>query len=316
METPWVLPVVTELDHWRERLYRQQESKDESVSLAEKLFVADFPGLTLENYLSADLENVTLEVLKGEVVVLLSCQSGVEGLSNVLHVPRSGDTNGTTHRQQREGMRTLAHQPWHTAQEPSVESFNFDKEIDSTNLNTEPHDLAGSIQRARQSLQELVGSDYEGAVGLMELPSGTAKVNVCSVALYVGGSMILPSGAFHSVTTTSSAPAVYAYTYINATLREDEEKRNQTPSSNAASEACAAEQDSSTDSSDTEDSKTHDRQSLVDGNGVYHPTTADFPTFEDLFKFIKRKLELFWRAGRLLLAACHCLLTSSCVKVE
>ncbi|XP_063863574.1 vitamin K-dependent gamma-carboxylase-like isoform X2 [Scylla paramamosain] len=315
-ETPWVLPVVTELDHWRERLYRQQESEEGSVSLTEKLYVADFPGLTLENYLSSDLENVTLEVLKGEVVVLLQCEGGVVDLSDALHVPRSGGTNGTTHRQRREDMKALAHQPQHTAQEPSVESFNFEKGTDGIDLDTKHHDLTASIHRARQSLQELVASVHEGATGLGELPSGTAEVDVCSVALEVGSSMVLPSGAFHSVTTMSSAPAVYAYTFINATLTEKEEKRNQTPGSNATGEAHTTQQDSATDSSEAEDSKTLNRQDLVDGKHVYQPTSADFPTFEDLLRFIKRKLELFWRAGRLLLAACHCLLTRSCMMIE
>lgn len=31
------------------------------------LFVADFPGMSLENYVDAELDNVTLSVLEGEV---------------------------------------------------------------------------------------------------------------------------------------------------------------------------------------------------------------------------------------------------------
>ncbi|XP_022081275.1 vitamin K-dependent gamma-carboxylase-like [Acanthaster planci] len=65
----WNLPLLTELSDWRSRVDALEEEleKDEM----EVTFVADFPGLYLENFVSEDFTNTTLEVLKGEVIVEL-----------------------------------------------------------------------------------------------------------------------------------------------------------------------------------------------------------------------------------------------------
>lgn len=46
------------------------------------LFVADFPGMYLENYISTDFTNVSLTVLEGEVIY------SEEELANTIIVPK------------------------------------------------------------------------------------------------------------------------------------------------------------------------------------------------------------------------------------
>ncbi|NXV22868.1 VKGC carboxylase, partial [Cepphus grylle] len=66
--TPWVLPLLLELSPWRERL---QELENQLDGHTDAVFIADFPGLHLENFVSEDLGNTSLRVLRGEVLVEL-----------------------------------------------------------------------------------------------------------------------------------------------------------------------------------------------------------------------------------------------------
>ncbi|KAM9609654.1 vitamin K-dependent gamma-carboxylase isoform 3-T3 [Morphnus guianensis] len=66
--TPWLLPLLLELSPWRERL---QELESQLNGHTDAVFIADFPGLHLENFVSEDLGNTSLRVLRGEVLVEL-----------------------------------------------------------------------------------------------------------------------------------------------------------------------------------------------------------------------------------------------------
>ncbi|XP_051496584.1 LOW QUALITY PROTEIN: vitamin K-dependent gamma-carboxylase [Apus apus] len=66
--TPWVLPLLLELSPWRQRLQELQSGLDGHT---DAVFIADFPGLHLENFVSEDLGNTSLRVLQGEVLVEL-----------------------------------------------------------------------------------------------------------------------------------------------------------------------------------------------------------------------------------------------------
>lgn len=66
--TPWVLPLLLELSPWRQRLQELESSLDGHT---DAVFIADFPGLHLENFVSEDLGNTSLRVLRGEVLVEL-----------------------------------------------------------------------------------------------------------------------------------------------------------------------------------------------------------------------------------------------------
>ncbi|XP_040394356.1 vitamin K-dependent gamma-carboxylase isoform X1 [Cygnus olor] len=66
--TPWLLPLLLELSPWRERLQELESGLDGHTDV---VFIADFPGLHLENFVSDDLGNTSLRVLRGEVLVEL-----------------------------------------------------------------------------------------------------------------------------------------------------------------------------------------------------------------------------------------------------
>ncbi|KAM8794595.1 LOW QUALITY PROTEIN: vitamin K-dependent gamma-carboxylase [Eudromia elegans] len=66
--TPWLLPLLLELSPWRARLQELEGGLDNHT---EVVFIADFPGLHLENFVSEDLGNTSVRVLRGEVTVEL-----------------------------------------------------------------------------------------------------------------------------------------------------------------------------------------------------------------------------------------------------
>ncbi|KAM6203042.1 vitamin K-dependent gamma-carboxylase [Rhynchocyon petersi] len=66
--TPWLQPLLIDLSPWRAKL---QEIKSSLDNHTEVVFIADFPGLHLENFVSEDLGNTTIQLLQGEVTVEL-----------------------------------------------------------------------------------------------------------------------------------------------------------------------------------------------------------------------------------------------------
>ncbi|XP_015278505.1 PREDICTED: vitamin K-dependent gamma-carboxylase [Gekko japonicus] len=65
-KTPWLKPLMVDLSPWRTKLQEIEKSLDNQT---EVVFIADFPGLHLENFVSEDLGNTSLHLLKGEVAV-------------------------------------------------------------------------------------------------------------------------------------------------------------------------------------------------------------------------------------------------------
>ncbi|KAJ7305318.1 hypothetical protein JRQ81_011237 [Phrynocephalus forsythii] len=65
-KTSWLKPLLVDLSPWRTKL---QEIEDSLDNQTEVVFIADFPGLHLENFVSEDLGNTSLHLLKGEVIV-------------------------------------------------------------------------------------------------------------------------------------------------------------------------------------------------------------------------------------------------------
>uniref|UniRef100_A0A8C3LCC0 Vitamin K-dependent gamma-carboxylase n=1 Tax=Chrysolophus pictus TaxID=9089 RepID=A0A8C3LCC0_CHRPC len=66
--TPWVLPLLLELSPWREKLQELESGLDGHTDV---VFIADFPGLHLENFVSEDLGNTSVRVLQGQVLLEL-----------------------------------------------------------------------------------------------------------------------------------------------------------------------------------------------------------------------------------------------------
>ncbi|XP_061448528.1 vitamin K-dependent gamma-carboxylase isoform X2 [Rhineura floridana] len=65
-KTMWLKPLLVDLSPWRTKLQKIEDSLDNQT---EVVFIADFPGLHLENFVSEDLGNTSLHLLKGEVAV-------------------------------------------------------------------------------------------------------------------------------------------------------------------------------------------------------------------------------------------------------
>jgi vitamin K-dependent gamma-carboxylase len=69
-QTSWLMPLLTELSDWRTKMHNLEKEVEEKKLDVDLTFVADFPGLVLENYVAAGL-NTTIEVLHGKVNVEL-----------------------------------------------------------------------------------------------------------------------------------------------------------------------------------------------------------------------------------------------------
>ncbi|XP_055972653.1 vitamin K-dependent gamma-carboxylase [Sorex fumeus] len=66
--TPWLQPLLMDLSPWRTKF---QEIKNSLDNYTDVVFIADFPGLHLENFVSEDLGNTSIQLLQGEVTVEL-----------------------------------------------------------------------------------------------------------------------------------------------------------------------------------------------------------------------------------------------------
>jgi vitamin K-dependent gamma-carboxylase len=94
-DTSWLQPLLTNLSDWRTRMTQienELSTKDQNVLVT---FVADFPGLFLENYIPHDL-NTTIEVLEGEITVeMLSLKKNVTlNVGQNITVPSGDYHNG------------------------------------------------------------------------------------------------------------------------------------------------------------------------------------------------------------------------------
>ena len=67
--TPWMLPLLTELSPWREKLTQIKKELKEKSNFSDITFVSDFPGLFLENFVVDDL-NTSLTLLHGRSLML------------------------------------------------------------------------------------------------------------------------------------------------------------------------------------------------------------------------------------------------------
>ena len=85
----FILPIISELSGWRSKLEElKQKHKEDTL---EATFIADFPGLLLENYIEKDYDDITLEVLNGDVLVSVNLSSGSKNTTlsagERLHLP-------------------------------------------------------------------------------------------------------------------------------------------------------------------------------------------------------------------------------------
>ncbi|XP_024155240.1 vitamin K-dependent gamma-carboxylase [Oryzias melastigma] len=63
---PWLMPLLVDLSPWRTKFQEIESSLDNQTEI---VFIADFPGLHLENFVSEDLGNTSIHMLQGKVIV-------------------------------------------------------------------------------------------------------------------------------------------------------------------------------------------------------------------------------------------------------
>ncbi|CAG2164247.1 unnamed protein product [Oppiella nova] len=61
----WVLPILSDLTDWRQTLKQYEDNIYQQNDYNSVIFIADFPGLTLSNYIDSHFPNTSLTVLKG-----------------------------------------------------------------------------------------------------------------------------------------------------------------------------------------------------------------------------------------------------------
>lgn len=89
--TPWVLPLLIDLSPWRAKLKEIERETYEKNNFSEVVFVADFPGLHLENFVHADL-NASVSVLDGIIRIDDGGRNVTVGKGEE-YVVRSNDTH-------------------------------------------------------------------------------------------------------------------------------------------------------------------------------------------------------------------------------
>lgn len=62
----WLMPLLVDLSPWRTKFQEIEGSLDNQTEI---VFIADFPGLLLENFVSEDLGNTSIHILQGKVNV-------------------------------------------------------------------------------------------------------------------------------------------------------------------------------------------------------------------------------------------------------
>lgn len=68
-KTEWVLPLLDQFNYMRPKIEKMAAEVYGWNNYSDVLFIADFPGLTLDNFISSDLENITISVLEGKIQV-------------------------------------------------------------------------------------------------------------------------------------------------------------------------------------------------------------------------------------------------------
>ena len=63
------MPLLTNYSSWRVNLKEIQKQVHGWSNHSEVLFVADFPGMHLENYIEMEFTNVTVTVLEGTITL-------------------------------------------------------------------------------------------------------------------------------------------------------------------------------------------------------------------------------------------------------
>ncbi|XP_018566321.1 vitamin K-dependent gamma-carboxylase [Anoplophora glabripennis] len=76
----WLMPVLAEYSGFRTTMNDISKEVYSWSNNSDVLFIADFPGMYLENFINSDLQNVTLTVLEGKVVFEMEDQETLQSI--------------------------------------------------------------------------------------------------------------------------------------------------------------------------------------------------------------------------------------------
>jgi vitamin K-dependent gamma-carboxylase len=94
-EPSFILPLLNEYSYLRKEIEEITSHVYSWNNYTDLLFIADFPGLTMDNYILPEMENVTLTVLKG--IVKFEYENGVN-VSSLSHGQRTSVKSGEFHK--------------------------------------------------------------------------------------------------------------------------------------------------------------------------------------------------------------------------
>lgn len=98
-EVTWVLPLLRQFSHYRQEHFQRIAKEVSNFSeSADVLFVADFPGLYLENYLPKELGNISITVLSGEIMIEQSGDPNITLANGNLDARATGINHSANHK--------------------------------------------------------------------------------------------------------------------------------------------------------------------------------------------------------------------------
>ncbi|XP_076032173.1 vitamin K-dependent gamma-carboxylase-like [Oratosquilla oratoria] len=257
----WVLPLATELNGWRQHLDKLQNFSDPAT---DKIFITDFPGFSVESYLEDDLDNITLEVMMGSVLVTLPSEYDIQVQHKFKHSTKSWegyhlggephvlseekldekheksfvDSEVTKTQQIRNEDQSSKKQVIANLEHPEIacgEETN-EKEKSSNSLHNNIHMTLDEYDKIANVNEEDRWYNYhkEPVSETQECSHDCHKYSeptleeyqskISKLKLNKGDIITLPQGVLHSITTISSVPAAYMYTFTNNSLKRNLQK--------------------------------------------------------------------------------------------
>ncbi|XP_066955016.1 vitamin K-dependent gamma-carboxylase [Macrobrachium rosenbergii] len=299
-KTQWVLPILSELSPWRSRLREIQKLYEEISLAANTIFIADFPGMTLENYLSKELRNTTIEVLQGQVTVFLeishqTCESiHLELISkdpemnlniissmknikqeNIVGTVKATEINKTNHKR-------VAHKKLNEGCEVTL------RQGQKISLPSESlHQVKTTSDKPSVFMYTFINETLKrGITGMKNnSDSSTAKENAHSI-----GESNLSASGDEGISKSCQRHRPW---FSNPKLIYSKRKSTNWENKETA----------------------QDKETASDKQTVSHEFITDVPTWKDLMNFFVWKSKIFTRSGRLLAKALKSVLTGESMNI-
>lgn len=301
------------------------------------------------------MSNITLEVLQGEVRVLLPTEDQSFPIGHVDPACCNLD-NTKAGLCAADSLNDLIDSYQHIC--CYKERGNIAKEQLAKNYNGEQNKRSSKEDFCRKFGRQHIQNSKRAS---MTQPSClTPRKTVLSVILGTGDKLALQSKSFHSVITTSEEPSSYMYTFINTTLQKMYQTVHEISNVKSTSKMLLTQRRKLTENIDT--MMKHDKTSSLPTKEAYvklaqqfkdynsnrdknllagktefitketkskdskntnshleittHGLVSDHQAWKGFIKFLLWKWTTFKRSGRLLVEACHSILSETPMKLD